>query len=343
MKNLEALKELAVCAVRGTAPAPASEFQCEPADVEGALREQIRELAKDYNSFRKNKYDIFEIMQVAADEYIPNRVLAAMGQFADIQQFGHGQKVEFKLRKGKLRGKKFVTVASPSGVYESFRLDTDVMSVNTKAVGGATIIDFNRYLCGDEDLSENMGVLLEGIEDRIFEMVQEALVATISAKGTSAASGANFCIAAGFNADSMVKLMNTVRAYGTGVVIYATREFIAAMGADVITTTGTPGVSIKDIDAIHDTGLINVFRGAPIIEIPQSFVDENNDKKVIDPQYAYIFPTGGEKVVKVAFEGDTVVKEFENRDNSIELQAFKKLGVGIYHTNNWAVYRNTSL
>lgn len=341
MNKLNALKELAIHAIRGTTPEPTAEFSCDANDVEATLREELNALACDYNSYRKNKYDIFEIMQVAADEYLPNKVIAAMGAFAEINTYKDGAKVEFKLRKGKLRGKKFVTKATPSGVYKAFRLDSDVFTVNTTAIGGATTIDFNRYLCGDEDMAENMAVLYEGMEDAIYKMVQEALIATI--EGKTEGSFANYAIVNGFQADAMVQLINTVKAYGTGAVIYATREFIAAMGADVIVTGQNPGVSQKDIDAIHDTGLIQVFRGCPIIELPQSFADDTNTEKVINPAYAYVFPTGGEKVVKIAFEGNTVVDEFKNRDRSWELEAYKKVGVAITHTNNWAIYHNTAL
>lgn len=345
MKDLKALKELAVHAINGTTPAPTAEFSCSVEDVENTLREEMSALAGDYNSYRRNKYDIFEIMQAAADEYLPNKVLSAMGGFAEIRQFGHGQKVEFKTRKGKLRGKKFVTAASPAGVYESFRLDSDIVPVTTRAIGGGTYIDLNRYLCGDEDMAENMAVLFEGIEDALYKMIQDALIATISGKGDSPALTANYCIAASFVPASMNKLISTVKAYGTGAVIYATREFIADMGADVIvaSTSGNPGISPKDIDDIHDRGLIQMFRGCPIVELPQSFEDETNATKVINPQYAYVFPTGGEKVVKIALEGDTVVRDWEDKDGTMELMAFKKAGVSIFHTNNWAVYRNTSL
>ena len=342
MNKLNALKELAIHAIRGTTPAPTAEFSCEVNDVEATLRDELNALAADYNSYRRNKYDIFEIMQVAADEYLPNKVIAAMGAFAEINTYKDGAKVEFKLRKGKLRGKKFVTKASPSGVYKAFRLDSDVFTLNTTAIGGATTIDFNRYLCGDEDMAENMAVLYEGMEDAIYKMVQDALIATVEGK-TAGDKAANYAIVNGFEADAMVALINTVKAYGTGAVIYATREFIAEMGADVIVTGQNPGVSQKDIDAIHDTGLIQVFRGCPIIELPQSFADETNSEKVINPAYAYVFPTGGEKVVKIAFEGDTHVDEFRNRDRSWELEAYKKVGVAIVHTNNWAIYHNTAL
>lgn len=342
MKDLNALKELAIHAVNGTTPAPTAEFSYTSEDVENTLREELNELCKDYNSYRRNKYDVFEIMQEAADDYLPNRVIQAMGAFAEIRQFADGQKVEFTVKKGKLRGKKFVTKVSPSGVYESFRLDKKVIDVDTVAIGGATTIDFNRYLCGDEDMAENMAILYEGIEDNIYKMVQDALIATITSS-TSAAQTANYVIANTFDATKMASLISTVKAYGTGAVIYATHEFIAAMGPDVLVTGGTPNVARQDIDDIHNTGLIKTFRGAPVIEIPQSFEDETNTSKVINPQYAYVFPTGGEKVVKVALEGNTQVDEFKNRDRSWELEAYKKVGVAILHTNQYAVYRNTSL
>lgn len=334
MRELKALKELAVHAVRGTTPAPTAEFSCTVEEVESTLREELNALAKDYNSYRRNKYDIFEIMQEAADEYLPNKVIAAMGAFAEIRTFKDGQKVEFKLRKGKLRGKKFVTAASPAGVYEAFRLDSDVITMNTRAIGGATTIDFNRYLCGEEDMAENMAVLYEGIEDAIYKMVQDALIATVTAKPNS-----NFFVGA-YDGDTLYGLINTIKAYGTGAVIYAAPEFIAEMGVDII-GTGSTNVSVKDIDAIHDTGLIKVFRGTPVIELPQSFADETNTEKVIDPYTAYIFPTGGEKVVKIGFEGNTQVDEFKNRDRSWELEAYKKVGVTILHTNNWGAYQIT--
>lgn len=340
--DIKALKELAKCAINGTTPEASTEFDCSINDVEETLRANIKSLASDYNTYRRNKYDIFEIMQEAADEYLPNRIIQAMGQFAEVRTFNHGDKVEFKVRKGKLRGKKFVTAASPAGVYEAFRLDSKIIPMNTTAVGGATTIDFNRYLCGDEDLAENMSVLYEGIEDRIYEMVQEALIATITSD-ESAVLTANYCVADEFVASSMLKLINTVRAYGTGAVIYATRNFISAMGPDAYTVGTTTKISKEDMSAIHDDGIINVFRGTPIVEIPQSFVDETNSEHVINDQYAYIFPTGGEKVVKVGLEGNTVVDEAKNRDGSFELNAWKKVGVSILHTNQWCIYRNTSL
>ena len=150
-----------------------------------------------------------------------------------------------------------------------------------------------------------------------------------------------------------MKLISTVRAYGSGAVIFAPPEFIAAMGADAIvpiTAYGNPATSgiqgvyhPQDIDAIHNTGYINMFRGTPIVQIPQSWVDEKNEETWIDPQLAYVLPTGGEKVVKVVFEGNTQMYDFVNRDQSMEIHTYRKLGTAILTYHNWGIYKNTGI
>ena len=96
-------------------------------------------------------------------------------------------------------------------------------------------------------------------------------------------------------------------------------------------------------DQKWNNGYLANYKGHRVIVLPQSYEDETNAKKVIDPSYAWIIPTGAEKPVKVAFEGQTMVREFENHDWSREIQIYKKVGVGAILTNNICVYQNTSL
>jgi hypothetical protein len=97
-------------------------------------------------------------------------------------------------------------------------------------------------------------------------------------------------------------------------------------------------------DQKWNNGYLANYHGHRVIVLPQSFEDETNSKKVIDPSYAWIIPTGGnDKPVKVAFEGSAIVRDIENDDLSKEIQIYKKLGVAAIVTNNICVYRNTSL
>ena len=336
-RNITEIKDLARHAVKGTAPA---DFSATSQEVNEAVKEELRILAADYNAYRRNKLDIFEIIQEAADTIAPKDVLSAIGQFAEVRQFGLNSKPQFKVKKGRNRAKRFVTRAAASGVYRAFRLDTDVVDVNTYTMGTAAYIDFERFLSGDEDLGEMASIITDSFVEAIYIDIQKALRATIDEVSRPAA---NKVTQSGFNADAFAKLCATVKAYGEGAVIFAPPEFIAEMGPLAVQSDIVPNVSATDIEDIRTTGGIKMFRGCPIVELKQSFTDETNSHTVIDPQMAYVFPTGGEKIVKVALEGNTIVKEWENRDNSMELQAYKRVGLAIMSYHNWGIYRNTNI
>ena len=216
--------------------------------------------------------------------------------------------------------------------------------LNMGAIGGAATIDFCRYLDGAEDMAELMDIIVEGLSDAVFIEVQKALRASLNAVRPASTVYTDNA----WNSDHMFALCNVVRAYGQNAVIFAPPEFVAAMGPDAIVPIPASGnyggvYHPQDIDAIHNTGYINLFRGTPIVQIPQSFVDENNDKVWIDPSIAYVLPTGGEKVVKVVLEGETQIKDHENYDNSMEIHVWKKMGCGILSYNNWGIYQNQAI
>jgi len=337
------LRELAKHAARGTAPA---NFEYE--NVNAALADALHDLCGSINDFMKNRYDIYNIIIENADEIIPNDVSAAMGTFAEVMQVGQGQKAMFKETTGRQRARRFITQVGLSGVYETARLDARTYGVETKAIGGGMTMDFERFLDGAESLAELISVMTEGLTLAVYGEVQKALIAAIS---NARRPLANKYSDSKFVASEMQKLITVVKSYGPGAVIFACPEFINEMGPDAIVPTlmnSTSNVAqgiypADDIDSIHMTGRIHIFRGTPIVEIPQAFIDENNTKTYVNPQYAYIFPTGREKVVKIVLEGQTQMYDFVNRDQSVEVYAYKKVGVAILHHNNWCVYRNTGI
>ena len=338
MATIKELKDLALHAAKGTAPA---NFTQE--NVEDAFRGEMGKLASSLNEFNRNKYDIFEIIMSAADEIVPNRVISGMAPFAEVQQVAFKQKAVFRRRVGANRAKLFLTRAAAAGVYETFRLDHTDFTVETYAVGGATTIDFQRFLDGAETMSELMDIVTDGMVDVIYGEVQRALKDAINAAGRPTA---NKYIGSSFDGTEMMKLISVVNAYGSSAVIFAPPEFVAAMGPDAIVPVGTNYQGVyhpQDIDAIHNTGYVNLFRGTPIVQIPQSFIDESNTKTWIDPQFAYILPAGKEKVVKVVLEGGQQMYDFQNRDASMELHTYRLMGVAILAHHNWAIYQNTGI
>lgn len=341
--NHKELCEIALHAAKGTVPATFAKEGTQ-IDMNAAFIDGLKELAGSVNQFMKNRYDIYDIVIQVADEVAPKKVIDGIGMFAEVQVVGQNQKALFKKKLGRNRAKKFLTQVGLSGVYETFRLDTSTFELAAHAVGGGATVDFERVLDGAESLAEVMEILTEGMIDAVFLEVQKALKAAYNASNRPAA---NKYSSSAFDAAELAKLINVVRAYGDGVVIFAPPEFVGGMGPDELVPAiagAAQGVyHPQDLDAIHNTGFINLFRGTPIVQIPQSFVDENNEKTWIDPQMAYILPTGGEKVVKVVLEGATQVYDFKNRDNSLEVYMYKKMGCGILTNHNWAIYQNTGI
>ena len=336
-------RDLARHAAHGTAP---ENFDL--GNVNEAFREELQKYCSSIPMFMKNRYDLYQIIIENADEIVPAKVIDALGMFAEVKQVGQNEKAIFKTSKAasKLRAKKFLTQVGVSGVYEAFRLDSDTFEVKAHAIGGAVTVDFERVLDGAESMAEVMEIITEGLTDSAYVEVQKALRAAVN---NPLAPAANRVISATFEADKMFNLCTTVRNYarGGGVVIFAPPEFVGAMGPDAIvpvTAAGAQGIyHPQDIDAIHNQGYINLFRGNPIVQIPQSFVDTNNELTWIDPQLAYVLPTGGERVVKIVLEGNTQMYDWTNTDQSLEMHVYKKMGAAIMTYYNFGIYQNTGI
>ena len=104
-------------------------FSCE--NVNDAFRDQIKELVGNYSLFRRNKLDFYELVEEIYSEVLPQKVLQNYGILAEIQTVGHGQKITFKKKLGRARGKSFVTRVGLGGVFETFRLDSAEFTVET--------------------------------------------------------------------------------------------------------------------------------------------------------------------------------------------------------------------
>lgn len=354
--NKNDIRDLYIHAFKGTSPA--TEFSVK--DVKETLRAELKTLAPNKYEYEKNKLEIFQIIQESFDEVLPDYVGNFIGQFAEIKSVPNGQRASFIVKRGRRRAKTFVTEVGLAGVYEAFRLDVDTFEVSAKAYGGAAYIDFERTLDGSEDLVEPLQLLLDGLQEAIY---RELLKALITATQNSDMPTANIASTTNFDPAEMQRLCTIAKNYGGGnAVIFATPEFVQEMGPDAIgmpiygpyaltanPTAGsapgyaTPVYNPNDIASIAATGYITMFRGTPIVQLPQAFVDENNDTYQVPPQYAFIFPAGNQKIIKVVFEGDTDVRDWQHRDRQMEIEIYKKFGVAILTTNDWCVYENQAL
>ena len=300
--------------------------------INDTLRDQFNEIAGTYNLYRENKTKVYSLVETLLDDILPTKVLQRYADFAETQTFAQGTKPVFIRKTGKMRAKQFITKVGLAGRYEVFALGEKSFEVATSAIGGAAAIGFEEFLDGRVDWAELVNIVLEGMDELILREIAKALMASIEQL-----PAANRIAATGFDEDGMDRLVSVVSAYGTPV-IYCTREFAVKM----VPQAGWISDNMRDERWAN--GFLANYKGVRVVLLPQSFEDETNATKVIDPGYAWIMPTGSnEKPVKIAFEGSAHMREVENDDWSREMQVYQKVGVGVMFTNNMASYVDTAL
>lgn len=338
MADLKVLKSLMKHAINGTVP---TEFSDRNVDINSALRDELNKLMPDFNSYRRNKLDAFELLQETIDEILPMNVKNTLGMFAEIKQVNNGQKSVFTQKLGKYRAKRFITRVSPSGVYETFRLDKKDFELYPDAYGGAFAIDFERMLDGSETMSDGYEIIQTGIEEQVYTEIQKALIASWGATRPARTKKTY----AGFDTASMDEMINHVRAFGAPQII-CSPQFAAEMSSAIVykvASGANPNVAVEDLTDIRERGYVGKYKGVPVIVMPQSFDDEEFKEWTINPRIGYVLPAGEEKIVKVSFEGNTIIDDYQNRDNSYEIQGYKKFAVGLLNTKNWGIYQNSNI
>ena len=330
------LKQLMLAVAKADKNAPVAysfgEKQYDYNALNDTLREELKELAGTYSLYRENKNTIFALIEETIDEILPKKVMEQYSMFAEVRTFAQGDRPVFNKKEGRRRAKQFVTRVGLAGIYEVFKLDKSSFEVPTSAFGGAAQIGFEEFLDGKVDFAEVTEIIMEGLDEVVYEEIAKALIG-----GINQLPQANKVTHTGFDEAKMDKLIAVARAYGEPA-IYCTYE----LAAKILPVSDWVSNDMKN--ERNAQGYISQYKGNRIVILPQSFTDETNATKVIDPSYAWIIPTGGnDKPVKIAFEGQTIVDEYTNYDRSREIQVYKKLGVVAMMTNNICVYEDSSL
>ena len=298
-------------------------------EMQETLRNEFKEIAGTYSLYRENKNTVFSLIEQTIDDVLPQRVLEQYSQFAEIKTFAQGDKPIFTQKitvASRRRAKQFIGKVGLAGLYEVFKLDGQSYEVATNAIGGAAQIGFEEWLDGRVDFADVLDIVMEGLDACIYIEIEKQLIG--AAQNIQAA---NYAYEQNFNEDEMDRLISIADSYGKSA-IYCTYEFAATM------VPASGWISDDMRNQKWNNGYLANYKGHQVIVLPQSYEDETNTVKVMNPAYAFIIPVGAEKPVKIAFEGQTIVDEYTNYDRSREVQIYKKVGVRAIFSNAICVY-----
>jgi hypothetical protein len=338
MLDQKNLFELARVTARANAASPVAysfgDNKFSYTELNDTLRAELNAYSATPQLYRENKHMIFSLIEVAVDDVLPQKVMDMYSMFAEIKQFNQGEKAVFTQRvtaASRRRAKQFITKVGNAGVYETFKLDGRSYELQATAIGGAAAISFEEFLDGRMNLAEMLDIVMEGLDEVIYKEIANALAA-----GIQNLQEANVAVRDSFEEAAMDHLIAVASVYGVPT-IYCTYEFATTM----VPSEGW----VADAHRVErwNNGYLANYKGTRVIVLPQSFEDETNKVKVIDPSYAYVIPTGADKPIKIAFEGGTLADDRDTQDWGKEIHVYKKVGIGAVITNNICVYRNTSL
>jgi hypothetical protein len=288
---------------------------------------------------KKNKNLVMALIEEVIDEILPQKLIDRVGDFADVKQFARDAEVVYHVKGvGKRRGYLSIKKGARGGLYQAARLDDYQLTLPTWTETVGVFVTLEEILLGKYTMTELMNNILDGFVERLYVQVINALRA---AEGNVPA--ANKASASGFVAAEMDKVIRTVSAYGTPMIM----GFHTAVDK-ILTVAGTisnlqPNISTQDLDEIRGRGYVSIYKGVPVVKLPNYIVNEKtNAEYLINENMIFVLPAN-EKPVKVALKGDLHLQEVEHPTGSVEWNAHKMLGVGVLLNNNIGIYKDTAI
>lgn len=282
-----------------------------------------------------NRELAYALIAEVVDDLLPKRVFASMDQFAETKSVKDGDKLVFKRKEGRVRGRNFITRVAQAGLYEVFKLDRSSFDIPVLTYGSAVGLDIEEFLEGRIDFAELIQCITEGYEETLY---REILRHMVSLNSNTILPANNVYSVAGWAPRRFAALLGIASAYAKPT-IFTSYIFASEMIPDA--SLATP--SQKEEYARN--GYIGNYKGANIVVLPHSFYDTSNeaDAVTIPLGMAWILPDVDAKPVKIGFEGAMQTKEIDNDDWSKEMHFYKKMAIGLIANPAICVYENTAL
>lgn len=294
-------------------------------------------LTKDSSAreIRAKESEAFALIEEAMDEILPKKISSVLGDFAEVKTFARDAEVVFDIEKiGKNRAKLTISKGARGGIYRAARLDNKYFSVPTDVYTVAVYVTLEELILGTMSLGELFSNVQEGFEEIVYKEVFNALATGQAAAGYPRIKSGDSSIVtttkSGLGA-SLDKVMPYVQQYGIPTV------FGSKVAMDSLANDGTAyHPELEDMKDRRNYGVIRLYKGIRIVELPNYLTSNDNDEWFYDPKYVFVLPSGV-KPVKVAFKGEMYIKKNEQAVGSEKWEAHKIMGVGVAMANNFAV------
>ena len=193
--------------------------------------------------------------------------------------------------------------------------------------------DINSYILGDVDWSKMINSIGKSFildtQKESYEALDTAvskLPVTSGFIGTGALSATT--------KEMFDKIIANVEAAneGSGVAVFGTKAALKKITA----LADVDWANVAQKDNLANSGIIGIYEGTNLVQIPQRFKDKKMTTKVFDDKKLFIMPLVDNKLVKFIDEGDTEINEITDKgeqngrwDDIMTYEVQRRYGVGV--------------
>jgi hypothetical protein len=337
MTRREEVKALIMAAAKPTAGLNFADVQ---SAAKNALNTYFAEISggDSVRALRYNSREIFAIIDEVIDEVVPAQIQDMTAQFAEVRRFARNEKVEFVIPTtyGSTR-RQYTAVrrSARGGVYRAYRLDGKVLDMEMYPWAVAYAVTLEDLLTGQRTIAELLSIITNAWVERIFRDVVDALFTA-----AAAAPAANQNTGSTFSPADLDDIIEVVGAYGNPF-IFGFRKSVAKIINVTLTNTG--GAVMADLDDIRRQGFVQIYKGIPVVMMPDYFLDLNNTTFVF-AQYkdTLLVLPANERPVKVAFKGEGYTQEIQQATGGVEYQNHQIVGMTVLFNNHIGSYEFSS-
>ena len=277
----------------------------------------------------------FALIEEAVDQILPKKLEQVLGEYAEVRSFPRDAEVVFNIEKiGKNRAKLTISKGARGGIYRAARLSNKYFSPVTGVETVAIYVTLEEIILGTMTLGELFNNILEGFEEKVYKEVFNALATGAPVAGYNRINGGSSSYVSTTKSalgTAIDHVMPFVKQYGAPT-IFGSYSALSELEND----GSAYHPELKDSEDRRNYGVIRLYKGVKVVELPNYLVDLTNSEWVYDPKYVFVLPASA-KPVKVALKGEMYIKKNEQSVGSEKWEAHKIIGVGVAMANNYAV------
>lgn len=274
--------------------------------------------------FRRNKIQIFEILEEIINEVIHEGLGNQFQDFAEYRNLAWGDENLFKVPANQIFRVALVSDGNANIRRQRLR-DGQEFSVSLDTYAIKVGEDFHRFLANRVDWNEFMTGIAESFRRDLTQRIFDAVMNSYGEYGSTYHK--TFTEEKALKADDIVEMAMHIEARtGEKVGIYGTKLALASLPQENVTEAVQ--------NAINESGYYGKIKGISMFEVSQSH-KYGTDEFAIDNDFVLLLPQNKDKMVKVINEGDAIIQDQAGGTSSDMMQEYfiaNRFGVSVICT-----------